>query len=328
MPTVSVIVPNYNHARFLRQRIDTILAQTFQDFELILLDDCSTDESRTILREYTSDKRVRLEFNEVNSGSPFKQWKKGLEMACGKYIWIAESDDYADKRLLGRLVGILEEEPVVTFAYCRSWRVTQDGQQDGFADYYLADMDPQRWTGDFRADGREECRNYFVHANSVPNASSVVFRKTIYERVGGADEHLRACGDWKLCVLMAFEGRVAYLSEPLNYYREHEGTVRSNIRQTGLGAGEHLAMVRWMLERVTPTDAVLEKAYSVASIMWIPAVLNWRLPFGLRWTLLKNALSIDPRAMRRLIHLALIMVRRKLAKELQLLRRGFETRAS
>ncbi len=60
-------------------------------------------------------------------------------------------------------------------------------------------------------------------------------------------------------------------------------------------------MVRWMLERVTPTDAVLEKAYSVASIMWIPAVLNRRLPFGLRWTLLKNALSIDPRAMRRLI---------------------------
>ncbi len=84
MPTVSVIVPNYNHARFLRQRIDTILAQTFQDFELILLDDCSTDESRTILREYTSDKRVRLEFNEVNSGSPFKQWKKGLEMALRK----------------------------------------------------------------------------------------------------------------------------------------------------------------------------------------------------------------------------------------------------
>ncbi len=82
---------------------------------------------------------------------------------------------------------------------------------------------PERWTGDFRADGREECRNYFVHANSVPNASSVVFRKTIYDRVGGADEHLRACGDWKLWVLMAFEGRVAYLSEPLNYYREHEG---------------------------------------------------------------------------------------------------------
>ena len=100
-----VIVPNYNHARFLRQRLDSILAQTFQDFELILLDDCSTDESRTILEEYARDPRVRLDFNEVNSGSPFKQWNKGVRFARGKYVWIAESDDYADPRLLEALGG-------------------------------------------------------------------------------------------------------------------------------------------------------------------------------------------------------------------------------
>jgi len=92
MPAVSVIVPNYNHARFLRRRVETILAQTFQDFELILLDDCSTDDSRSVLRQYSSDPRVRLEFNEVNSGSTFKQWNKGVRLAQGKYIWIAESD--------------------------------------------------------------------------------------------------------------------------------------------------------------------------------------------------------------------------------------------
>ena len=69
MPRVSVIVPNYNHARFLRRRIDTILAQTFEDFELILLDDCSTDGSRSILGEYARDTRVRIEFNEANSGN-------------------------------------------------------------------------------------------------------------------------------------------------------------------------------------------------------------------------------------------------------------------
>jgi glycosyltransferase involved in cell wall biosynthesis len=60
MPAVSVIVANYNHARFLRRRVDSILAQTFPDFELILLDDCSKDESRMILHEYHSDPRVRL----------------------------------------------------------------------------------------------------------------------------------------------------------------------------------------------------------------------------------------------------------------------------
>src|SRR5882762_42615 len=121
-PTVSIVVPNYNHARFLRQRLDSIVGQTFQDFELILLDDCSTDESQSILREYATDSRVRLEFNEKNSGSTFKQWNKGVRLARGEYIWIAESDDYADERLLERLVGVLEAEPEVTLAYCRSWR--------------------------------------------------------------------------------------------------------------------------------------------------------------------------------------------------------------
>jgi cellulose synthase/poly-beta-1,6-N-acetylglucosamine synthase-like glycosyltransferase len=78
MPTVSVIVPNYNHARFLARRIDSILKQSFQDFELILLDDCSTDDSRSILSLYARDPRVRIEFNEANSGGTFKQWNKGV----------------------------------------------------------------------------------------------------------------------------------------------------------------------------------------------------------------------------------------------------------
>ena len=126
MPKVSVVVPNYNHARFLPKRIESILRQTYQDFELILLDDCSTDDSRTILSQYASDPRVRLEFNQVNSGSTFKQWNKGVRLAQGKYVWIAESDDYAEPRLLERLVAILEADATVAYAYCRSWRVSEE----------------------------------------------------------------------------------------------------------------------------------------------------------------------------------------------------------
>src|SRR5438874_4285236 len=111
MPTVSVIVPNYNHAPYLLRRIDSILAQTYRDFELILLDDCSTDDSREILTSYRDNPRVRIEFNAKNSGSVFKQWNKGVQLARGRYIWIAESDDYADPRSLARIVPILEEQP-------------------------------------------------------------------------------------------------------------------------------------------------------------------------------------------------------------------------
>jgi glycosyltransferase involved in cell wall biosynthesis len=82
-PKVSIIVPNYNHARFLRQGLDSILHQTFQDFELILLDDCSMDNSRAILAEYRWDPRIQMQFNEENSGSTFKQWNKGVKLARG-----------------------------------------------------------------------------------------------------------------------------------------------------------------------------------------------------------------------------------------------------
>src|SRR5262249_35072754 len=126
LPKVSIVVPNYNHARFLPQRLDSILGQTFQDFELILLDDCSTDDSRTILSQYARDPRVRIEFNEVNSSNPFKQWNKGVGLARGEYVWIAESDDYADARLLENLAPRLDDEPRAGFAYCRSWRVVLD----------------------------------------------------------------------------------------------------------------------------------------------------------------------------------------------------------
>src|SRR5664280_853615 len=107
------------HARFLRRRIESVLCQTYQDFELILLDDCSSDESRSLLSEYAGDPRVRIKFNEVNSGSPFRQWNKGVGLARGEYVWIAESDDYADERMLERLLTVLEAEPEVVFAYCR-----------------------------------------------------------------------------------------------------------------------------------------------------------------------------------------------------------------
>ena len=328
MPKVSVIIPNYNHAPYLRRRIDTVLRQTFQDFEVILMDDCSTDDSLAVISGYANDSRIQIKVNEKNSGSTFRQWKKGIALARGEYIWIAESDDYSDERFLEQLVAVLEREPKVSFVYCRSWIIKPDGQADGFADWYLTELDARRWTQDFCSDGREACEKHFVHVNSVPNASSVIFRKSVYERVGGVDETLLVCGDWKLWVCMAFEGKIAYVGEPLNFYREHQGTVRNKITQTGRGAGEHLAIVGWMLKRVKPTKIILEKAYVMAAYSWIPAVLSGRTPLRYRLELLWHAFRIDPHALRRLIPPGWAALRFKVALELRHLRQRFEGRAS
>ena len=95
MPKVSVIVPNYNHAKYLNQRIDSILNQTYTDFELILLDDCSTDDSREVLLSYKEHPKVtHVVFNDKNSNCTFKQWEKGIKLAKGKYIKFLDSDDF------------------------------------------------------------------------------------------------------------------------------------------------------------------------------------------------------------------------------------------
>jgi hypothetical protein len=247
MPKVSIVVPNYNHARFLPQRLDSIMGQTFEDFELILLDDCSTDDSRSILAEYGRDPRVRIELNQVNSKNPFKQWNKGVRLAQGEYVWIAESDDYADERLLERLAARLDAEPKAAFAYCRSRRVLHD-RVDGFVDPLLPAKEPDRWTRDYCADGHEECCNYLVRCNTVPNASAVVFRNAVYHSVGGADESLHLCGDWKLWAAMALSRKVVYLAEPLNYFRFHDASVRNLSQHRDAEASR---VESWIVEKAT-----------------------------------------------------------------------------
>lgn len=190
MPKVSVIIPSYNHSRYLQQRIESVIGQTYQDFEVILLDDCSTDQSRSIIGEYRNDPRVRVELNKRNSGSTFKQWNKGVWLARGEYVCIAESDDCADARLLERLVSSLDGEPRAVFSYCRSWRISANDEASGFLDSYLPDLGSQKWIGDFRSEGTEDVRKYLVFCNTVLSASSVLFRRNVYLQVGGADEKL------------------------------------------------------------------------------------------------------------------------------------------
>jgi glycosyltransferase involved in cell wall biosynthesis len=313
MPSVSVVVPNYNHARFLRQRIDTILGQTFQDFELILLDDCSTDESRTVLREYACDSRVRLEFNEVNSGSTFKQWNKGVRLARGKYVWIAESDDYADAKFLERMLALLEADDSVTIAYCRSWCVQND-QADGFADPLAEDADRPRWSADFCADGMEECRRYFLFANSVRNASSAVFRKDAYERAGGADETLRMCGDWKLWASISMQGRMAYVSEPLNYYRFHGGSVWGRSHDAALEIAEVLRVIHWLVEETKPQAIHLERCCKRVSTGWVMVLMSFRVSLARKKAILRDVMAIDPHPWRRLARPALKTMRMKIGR--------------
>ena len=127
MAIVSVIVPNYNHGQFLKQRIDSILDQTYQ--ELILLDDASSDNSRDIIESYRGNDHIsHIVYNVNNGGTPFKQWDKGIELARGEWIWIAESDDFADVHFLEVLMETVRKYPEVGFAFSSTFFVVSNGK--------------------------------------------------------------------------------------------------------------------------------------------------------------------------------------------------------
>ena len=225
---ISVIIPNYNHAKFLKERIDSILNQTFQDFELIILDDCSTDNSRETIESYRHLSNVSIFYNSKNSGSPFKQWKKGIKLAKGKYIWIAESDDFAEPTFLEKMFEILNRGNGL--AYCRSSDVDQNGIKK--IDFFWADgLDENRWKSDYENNGYDEIKNHLVYRCTIPNASACVFEKELAPLNCGF-EKMRYCGDWLFWIKLLEKTSVGYTSEALSSFRHHEGSTRNKKNET------------------------------------------------------------------------------------------------
>lgn len=274
MPKVSVIIPNYNHAQFLEQRIQSILDQTFQDFEIIYLDDASTDNSNEVFAKFANNSRIRAIYNQINSGSPFKQWNKGIRLAQGDYVWIAESDDYADKRLLAELVDKLDNNPTVGLAYCSSWFVDEHNKIMFNSKDLLYFSDKDRWEKDFVSDGRNECSKYLIFENIIHNASAVLIKRSIYEKVGYADESLKLCGDWLLWVKMLLIADLAFVAEPLNYYRAHSETVRYEASRNGVFAEESYYIVRYILAHISCTREVFEQVCETRIHRWLKIMFS------------------------------------------------------
>ena len=271
---VSVIIPNYNHAGYLPDRFTSVLSQTLPAFEIVVLDDASTDGSRAIAEQFAAEQACVLVPNTENSGSAFKQWRRGIERARGKYVWIAESDDRADPRFLAEMVKLLEADPTRVLAYSASEVIDEAGRPHGPATGTLLRADPRRWERDYTDCGQTEIRNYLLFENTIPNASAVVFRRDAYDAVGGVDESMRLCGDWKLwCALLA-KGDVAYRAEPLNQFRRHEATAR---RRTSVAAGF--------------VEAVGTMTYA-AGLVDLTSAEAQRLR-GRFWTLLLAALTVN-----------------------------------
>jgi glycosyltransferase involved in cell wall biosynthesis len=229
--TVSVVVPNYNYARFLRQRLDSIWSQTYSIHEVILLDDASTDDSAAVIAEleHVGRGRLRVVRNDVNSGAVSRQWARGVELATGELVWIAEADDFADPGFLAASVPAFDE-PEVVLSYTQSRQVSDDGQvlAEDYLDY-VADIDPTLWRTNYRRSGRVEIAEALSVKNTIPNVSAVVFRRAALARVlQDYREQLTSyhnAADWFCYLQLLTSGSIAYTATSLNCHRRHARSV-------------------------------------------------------------------------------------------------------
>ncbi len=246
---VSVVVPNFNYAALLAKRIETIATQSYPVYEILVLDDASTDDSVEVARAEIEDLSIpcRLICNEDNSGSVFRQWLRGVEAASGEYVWIAEADDLSEPGFLAEIMKGFDDEDVV-MSYCQSKQMSSDGRilANDYLDY-VSDVSVDRWQAAYVQDGLVEIRRSFAVKNPVPNVSAVAFRrealldvlKTHVEEIAA----FRVAGDWLTYALVLERGKIAYSPAARNLHRRHEASVTHDANRV-----KHLAEILAMQE--------------------------------------------------------------------------------
>src|SRR6266542_1499110 len=238
---VSVIIPNYNHERFLKERLDSVFNQSYQNYEVIILDDGSDDNSRSIIEQYRDHEKVtHIVYNETNSGSAFKQWKHGMQYATGEYIWIAESDDWCERNFLETLVNGMEQNPHCSIAYAQS--VCVDRNKNIQWDTYHKNKP------DWMA-GKEFVKKHMLYRNCIVNASMAIFKKSFYDRVSSDFTSFTYCGDWLFWIELACLGNVYISNESLNYFRKHDNDVTGKALASGVHIIEEIKLLTSLLEK-------------------------------------------------------------------------------
>jgi glycosyltransferase involved in cell wall biosynthesis len=254
-PRVSLIVTCYNYGRFVEEAVDSLLNQTFQDLEVIVVDDASPDNSREVLlRRYADHPRVRLVLHDQNQGH-IRSYNEGLALARGELVGVLAADDFCLRRdAVERQVAVFDAHPEVGFVYAAYAMVDERSQP--FRAF-------QPFAADYVRDGFEEFRE-LIFRNYVPHSGTLV-RRACHDELGVYDPQLPHAGDWDLWLRVASRHAVGYIAEQLFAYRVH-GTNMSIVRYSPRHAnGEVLRTVEKAFASLPPhTPADVRGMYALA----------------------------------------------------------------
>jgi glycosyltransferase involved in cell wall biosynthesis len=251
LPRVSVVVPNFNYARYLPERLACIAAQSIPVYEIIILDDGSSDNSVQVIQElrHSLQPEPRIVINRTNGGSVFRQWQRGAQLARGDYVWIAEADDLAKPDFLERLLRGISTGDDVLMGYCQSEAIDEHGSLL-MSDYlsYTNDLSAEHWAESYFASGTQEVEAALGIKNTIPNVSAVLFRRPALRDVMDSqlDQVLRykVAGDWLVYLHILRAGKLFYDPHISNSHRRHSSGVT-----LGMAAAEHYSEVVELQER-------------------------------------------------------------------------------
>jgi glycosyltransferase involved in cell wall biosynthesis len=217
-PTVTFVIPCYNLAQFLPECVNSILAQTYSDFEILIMDDCSPDNTAEVALSFR-DPRVKHIRNEANLGH-LANYNHGIALARGRYVWLISADDALRRPyILERYVFVMERHPEVGYTCCPA--VVLDGSNE------LGDKDCLA-SHDVIFSGKKFLRMLLTRGNCVDAASGMV-RRECYEKLGAFPLDLPYAGDWFVWCLFALHYDVAYFSEPMVNYRHHRLSMTAQL---------------------------------------------------------------------------------------------------
>lgn len=243
-PKISVVIPNYNYASFLYQRVESILKQKVRIYEIIFLDDYSTDNSVAVINRiikcispYVS---VQKKYNQKNSGSAFSQWEKGFSCARGDYVWICEADDYCSKKILTKLIKPIRKKQNIVISYCDTAMMDTEGN------LLVSSLKPEidllktgHWNRSYVSNGTEEMKRYAFLNCTIANVSSALIKKGDYQAFFALSKKYKQAGDWLFYLNVMNLGNVAFYHKVCNYYRIHGSNVTSVTKKK-----EHLKEIQ------------------------------------------------------------------------------------
>jgi glycosyltransferase involved in cell wall biosynthesis/GT2 family glycosyltransferase len=264
---VSVIVPNYNHAHYMPDRLGSLLAQTVPPDEIIFLDDCSADDSLTVAASILQAGNVPYTIvpNQTNSGCVFRQWIKGIDLAANELVWIAESDDSVEPDFLERLLPAFDK-PEVMIAFGHIQYIDANSKPNSDLDGYFNGFEHFSWHKSTVVPAYKAFQRDFTLRNIIPNASGAVFHKP---RLTAAEiERLyeyRFAGDWYFYALVLRGGAIALRHRARSLFRIGQSSASRSKFSTDTHRREHAMVLEDISALYAPSRAVLKQHIELLS---------------------------------------------------------------